>query len=227
LFKLRTPPRWDTVKVLKDKKILITAGPTWVPIDRIRVISNISSGRMGILLANEAYRRGMEVVLMLGPVGEVRVARGVNLLRFRFFDDFKKLLDRYLKLRYFDVIIHLAAVSDFRVSYVRKGKIPSDRSLKLTLRPTEKLANFIRKKAKKSFLVIFKFEAGVSKAELIRRAKAAMEKCSAQMVVANMFRGLRYIAFVIGGSRIYTVNSKEKLAGVLFRAIQEALADAD
>ena len=49
-------------------RVLITAGPTWEPIDRVRYLGNRSSGRMGIALADAAYRRGCAVHLLLGPV---------------------------------------------------------------------------------------------------------------------------------------------------------------
>lgn len=220
---LRAPPRWDLVNVLKNKKILITAGPTWVPIDKIRVISNVSSGRTGILLAKEAARQGGSVTLLLGPVGDVNIGRRIDLIRFRFFDDLKKALQRQLSGNRFDAIIHLAAVSDFRPVKTGRSKISSGRALRLKLVPTEKLSGIIRKRARMSFLVIFKLEAGTSRHELIKRAKKAMQACSADMVVANMFKGLRYIAYVIVGRHIYSVSRKENLPRVLLRAIEERI----
>ncbi|WP_426335584.1 phosphopantothenoylcysteine decarboxylase, partial [Pandoraea pneumonica] len=53
---------------LKDKKILITAGPTYEKIDPVRFIGNYSSGKMGFALAEECSRRGAKVVLVTGPV---------------------------------------------------------------------------------------------------------------------------------------------------------------
>ena len=52
---------------LKNKKILITAGPTWIPIDKVRVITNIFKGRLGIIIAKEAIKRKAKVTLLLGP----------------------------------------------------------------------------------------------------------------------------------------------------------------
>ena len=70
--------------VLKNKNILITAGPTWVPIDRVRVISNIATGKTGILLAKSANKLGAKVTLVLGPVGEVGLEKEINVKRFYF-----------------------------------------------------------------------------------------------------------------------------------------------
>lgn len=58
---------WDTDLSLAGKKILITAGPTYEPIDPVRFIGNRSSGKMGVALADAAARRGAEVALILGP----------------------------------------------------------------------------------------------------------------------------------------------------------------
>ena len=52
---------------LKNKRILITAGPTWVAIDSVRVISNIATGETGILLAKRLSLQGAKVTLALGP----------------------------------------------------------------------------------------------------------------------------------------------------------------
>ena len=52
---------------LKNKKVLITAGPTWVPIDNVRVISNTATGETGILLSEKLKNLGAKVTLLLGP----------------------------------------------------------------------------------------------------------------------------------------------------------------
>ena len=52
---------------LKGQKILITAGPTYEPIDPVRFVGNRSSGKMGIALAEAAVQRGAAVSLILGP----------------------------------------------------------------------------------------------------------------------------------------------------------------
>ncbi len=59
---------FETLNDLKGKKILITAGPTYEPIDPVRFIGNYSSGKMGFALAEECARRGAEVTLISGPV---------------------------------------------------------------------------------------------------------------------------------------------------------------
>ena len=70
----------EVVNVLSPKdmqgmKVLVTAGPTYEPIDPVRIITNRSSGKMGIAIAREARRRGAEVTLVCGPT-DVRIPRG-------------------------------------------------------------------------------------------------------------------------------------------------------
>jgi phosphopantothenoylcysteine decarboxylase/phosphopantothenate--cysteine ligase len=84
------------IKIIERKKILITAGPTWVPIDKVRVISNIASGETGILLAKEADRLGLDVTLILGPIGS-RFKKTIGVKRFHHFDELHGLIKRELK----------------------------------------------------------------------------------------------------------------------------------
>jgi phosphopantothenoylcysteine decarboxylase/phosphopantothenate--cysteine ligase len=79
-----------------NKRILITAGPTWVPIDSVRVISNIATGETGILLAQEAVRRGFGVTLLLGPCDCCCIGQGFKVVRFRFFDELRQRLKEEL-----------------------------------------------------------------------------------------------------------------------------------
>ena len=79
---------------LKKKRVLITAGPTWVPVDSVRVISNTASGETGILLARQLRRIGAKPTLILGPGHDCCIDKNLNLKRFRFFDELKKIITR-------------------------------------------------------------------------------------------------------------------------------------
>src|SRR5918993_3471348 len=92
-------------------KILITAGPTYEPIDPVRFIGNRSSGRMGASLANAATSRGHEVTLLLGPV---TASMPTNVRRI---DVMSSREMHAAVLRGFpnhDLLIMAAAVADFR-----------------------------------------------------------------------------------------------------------------
>ena len=203
---------------LKGKKILITAGPTWVPIDDVRIISNVATGRTGILLAREAAVRRAEVTLVLGP-GEERVRGKLSrLIRFRFFSELKDILQRELKNKKYDIVIHSAAVSDFKPEYKLKGKLNSDKGCRLKLIPLEKLVVLIRRFAPKSILVMFKLESTVTDKTLIQRAKSSRDMVGADMVVANRLNPYR--AFIIDkkGNRT-KVKNREQLAKKLIKLL--------
>ena len=81
------------LRPLKGKHILVTAGPTWVAIDRVRVITSVFSGQTGCTIAKCAKKLGANVTLLLGP-GRVGISKGFNgirVIRFHYFQDLFKL----------------------------------------------------------------------------------------------------------------------------------------
>ncbi|MDD5255854.1 MAG: phosphopantothenoylcysteine decarboxylase [Candidatus Omnitrophica bacterium] len=184
---------------LKNKRVLVTAGPTWVPIDAVRVISNTASGETGNMLARELGRRGARVTLLMGPapVGREKV-KEARVVAFRFFDELKKELFSRLRSGRYDILIHAAAVSDYRLKYPLSGKVDSGkRALTLTLVPTEKLILSAKKLGKKIFVVGFKFEPHAGRRKLIREAATLLVKGACDMVVANTFTAGRYRAYIV------------------------------
>ncbi|MBM3255554.1 MAG: hypothetical protein FJZ08_04560 [Candidatus Omnitrophica bacterium] len=202
----------------KNKKILITAGPTWVPIDSVRVISNIASGQTGILLAREALRRGAKVTLFLGPVSICCLPGRMRLVRFTFFRELMDKIRKELRNIRYDLIIHSAAVSDFKPKRKAGSKLSSAKGLRLELKPLPKIIDCIKRYAGGHKTVIFKLEPGVSETTLISRAKLARDKYNAEIVVAN--QPDPYRAFIIDKQdTIKKVGSKEGLAKGLFEAL--------
>ena len=210
---------------LKNKRILITAGPTWVPIDKVRVISNIASGETGILLAKKFIELGAKVTLLLGPAELAYLSNDFKLIRFRFFDELKDALFRELKTKKYDIVIHSAAVSDYGPTKIYSQKIPSGiKRLKLELVPTLKIINLIKKIAPAVFLVGFKFEPGVTKEKLLREAKNLIKEANLDLGVANSAGAKRYSAYILNNGIIYgplcsKKNMVNKLAGILRKEI--------
>jgi phosphopantothenate-cysteine ligase/phosphopantothenoylcysteine decarboxylase/phosphopantothenate--cysteine ligase len=112
-------------------RILVTAGNTQTPVDRVRCITNIFTGRTGATIAREAGRRGHDVVLLTShpeaippfrSVGESAACdQGVDRLEcrtFRTFDDLAEAMARLVGAGRFDAVIHSAAVSDYRIGGV-------------------------------------------------------------------------------------------------------------
>ncbi len=203
---------------LKGKRILITAGPTWVAIDDVRIIGNIATGETGMLLAREASVRGARVTLVLGPCVEYDLSKSIRTIHFRFFNELKNILKREFKNNKYDIVIHSAAVSDFRPVRNIRGKLDSHQTQSLRLLPLDKLIVLIRRLNRRARLVMFKLESNVKNKTLIQRARNAGEKFSADLIVANRLNPYR--AFILGrnGSQVL-VKSKQGLAKKLIEIL--------
>ena len=204
---------------LKNKRILITAGPTWVPIDSVRVISNIATGETGILLARDLARKGAMVTLVLGPACIGYQLPNIKILRFSFFHELKHALIQELRWQAYDVVIHSAAVSDSAPAHHIRGKLKSDRPHTLRLKVLPKLIATIQRVSPQSALVIFKLESGISDLELIRRARRALSDQGADIIVANEIKP-KYRAYLLDKEKIYAkVDAKETLVKSLITLI--------
>lgn len=210
-----------TARSFKKNRILITAGPTWAPIDGVRVISNISSGKMGLILAKEAAGRGFKVDLLLGPVSEAALHNRIRLFRFCFFKELQLSLSRLLRKNKYDIILHAAAVSDF-LPDTKKGKISSEKCYSLKLHPAPKLVRGIRRLQKNTLLVIFKLEAGLKDALLLKRSLYALRQNSADIVIANTIRNGEYKGFVVlsDGTVFGPYKTRFTLCRALFNVLE-------
>jgi len=213
---------------LKNKRILITAGPTWVPIDAVRVISNSASGATGLFLSRALQGLGAKVTLLLGPIplGDVSLKGNVpyfRIIRFKFFDELKQLLARQLKGAGFDAVIHTAAVSDYRPHRRCRGKIASGKSrLRLELYPTEKIIDAIKKYDPSVYLVGFKYHPGASRETLFREARALARRSKADLVVANSAVNNLYRAYLVKGTTCSApLSAKPALARYLCRELEK------
>ena len=105
---------------LSAKKVLITAGPTREPIDPVRYISNFSTGKMGIALAEECASRGAEVILVKGPT-QIKAGSGVKTIEVTTAAEMYNACAQYFAES--DVIIFAAAVADYTPKYPANTKI--------------------------------------------------------------------------------------------------------
>lgn len=206
---------------LKGKKILITAGPTWVPIDSVRVISNISTAETGILLAEKLQQLDAKVTLLLGAVQSCCLDKKIRLIRFKFFGELKNIVIKELRSKKYDIIIHSAAVSDYKPARVYKQKVKSGiKNWRLNLVPTEKIIDLIKKIDDSLFLVGFKFEPQATKTILLKETKKLILEANLNLAVANSIDKNRYLAYLVAGERNYgpMFNKKdmiEKLVNII------------
>ncbi len=171
---------------LYGKSLLITGGPTPVPLDNIRSITSYFTGTLSINLAREAWLRGASVELILGK-GSRPAPDYINTKIAATFDEYARILKKSLSQQFFDWGIFTAAVADFQPEKVYKGKLSSRiKQLDLKLMPTPKMVEEVRKKYPQLKTVTFKYEENVSHEELIKTAKKPFSKKGGpQIVVAN------------------------------------------
>jgi phosphopantothenoylcysteine synthetase/decarboxylase len=206
--------------------IIVTAGGTREPIDAVRYIGNVSTGRTGCAVAGEGLRRGFGVVLV-HAVDAVRPepAAGLELVPFLTGADLTGALDDLARRcpgpR---AIVHAAAVGDYAPRPAR-GKIPSGRrELVLKLEPTPKIVAGLRRLFPESLIVQFKLEVGLGAEALCAKARASARTYGADLVVANDLRDVsptRHRAFVLdmaGG--VIEVTDHTELAEVLLDRIE-------
>lgn len=172
----------SVAKPLAGKKILVTAGGTIEPIDGVRAITNRSSGKMGVALA-EACRLAGAQVLLLRSGSSVIPRIAVQEEIFDTADSLEELMRTYAPS--YDICIHAAAVSDFRISRLRGGKTSSTKPLALELEPRHKILEKIKTYNPGIFLVAFKAEWNVSQQELVRLAKQRLYGTQTDLIVAN------------------------------------------
>ncbi|HEX2069172.1 MAG TPA: bifunctional phosphopantothenoylcysteine decarboxylase/phosphopantothenate--cysteine ligase CoaBC [Actinomycetota bacterium] len=143
---------------LQGHPVLVTAGPTFEPVDAVRFIGNRSSGRMGWAVAVEASRRGADVTLVSGPVGLPDPA-GVDVVRVETSKEMEEaVVSRYSTV---DAVVMAAAVSDWRPSSPATGKLKKDEGPpSLVLEPTTDILSTLGKKKERQVLVGFAAETG-------------------------------------------------------------------
>lgn len=176
----------------KDKRILISLGSTVEYIDPMRVVSNISSGKMGISLVKNALVFGSNVTIVKGFTTFNVMMDGTfstpdcKVLNVTTSQQMYDVIIKELKSFSYDIVILAAAVSDFKPSSCSDFKINSDiSSLTLTFVPTKKIINKIKNIYKDLFLVAFKADYNVSIDTLLQKSFKKIVDADADLVVAN------------------------------------------
>ena len=187
----------------------MTAGPTVEYIDTVRVVTNLSTGRTGVLLASELVSAGAKVTLVYGP-GTAIPPSGAKVIPVKtskeMFDAVKKEMKRK-----FDVVILAAAASDYTVEQCSHAKIKSSKkSLVIKLKQAPKIIDYIKKWQKDVFLVGFKAETNLSKKKLEESARKKMKEVKADLIIANDI-GTRYRKNP-DYNEILLVNSKKTIS---------------
>jgi len=173
-------------KKLTDKRILIIGGSTEEPVDDVRCLTNKSSGKTAISLAENAFFYGAEVTLWYGQ-SKQQPPSYLFVQSFSTLNDVSELIHQE-HLDRFDVIIVCAALADY-IPEKNIGKIDSSSDkLIIHCRSAEKILPLIRKRAPDSFIIGFKLD--IEKASSIKKAKELQDSYNLDVVVANSVQSL-------------------------------------
>jgi phosphopantothenoylcysteine decarboxylase / phosphopantothenate---cysteine ligase len=168
---------------LAGKRVLVTAGSTVEYIDPIRVVTNMSSGKMGIAVAQEAERMGAIVTLVYGHGSEPANGKAV---RVSTSEEMYRAVVSELSSKRYDIAVMAAAVGDYTPEKKSQKKIDTRAGrVELSLIATRKIVDEVKKKSKDTFLVAFKADYSVPDSLLIEKAHKKLQESGADIVVAN------------------------------------------
>ncbi len=214
--------------------VLITSGPTREPIDDVRFVSNVSTGRLGVRIASAFVERGHDVVLARG-IGSAPAPSHPRLESIEFssaaslLQVIESVLARSGPNGGVDLLIHAAAVADYAPVPVA-GKIKStEPALTVHMRPTPKVVDQIRMRHPTLDVILFKLESDVPRDELHARARRAARRVGARAVVANLLGEVsanEHAADLLSGDgRVTSLVGKGGIAMGLVAEAERIVAD--
>ena len=205
---------------LKNIPILVTGGPTPVPIDNIRRLTNRFTGRLGTCIAEELYLRGAKVKLIHGQGSYSPPSYLPHKVVTTYDEYFTEVMTQLQRSYRFGIFS--AAVADYQPTQIFPGKIPSGGALSnIELVPTKKVISEVRANFPNLDTIAFKYQENISHQELINIAEARLNQ-GYRMVVAN--RGEEHQA--TGAQVAYLVTKEQppqKAVGK--QEIAKAIAD--
>lgn len=229
-------------------KILVTAGNTMVPIDRVRGISNIFRGRTGTKIALEFCAFDHDVTLVTSSPDLVPASNNrLRLISYKTFDDLARIMEQQIRGGNFDLIVHSAAVSDYRPT--GKVSVPADAGAVLGMQLPEgyslikevpagskissshptlfietvqtiKLIDKIHEWGFKGFLVKFKLQVGITDGALIDIARKSRADSNANLIVANCLEWSNERAYVIGTDDVAHAVLRSDIPLAILRRMQ-------
>lgn len=204
---------------LQGLKVLVTAGPTYEPIDPVRFIGNYSSGKMGYAIANELANRGAAVTLISGPVSLKPESTNVELVPVT---TAQQMYDMVLK--YFpqcQAAILAAAVADYRPKHAASQKIKrTDDSLTLELEPNPDIAAELGKRKQNQILVGFALETD----NHIDNARKKLQAKNFDFIVLNPANE-PHAGFMSDTNRITIIDKHEMVETFATKSKQEVAKD--
>lgn len=185
----------DKIGIKKGKmtsgiNVLVTAGSTVEYIDSVRIVTNLSSGKMGLNIAQQCLDKCFNVTFVYGH-GSLNIPDDprMNIIRIKTTEEMLKVVKERILNEKQHIVFHAAAVADFSILHSSK-KMPNKMDTRngtktIKLVPTTKIVDKIKQFDNKIFLVAFKAEYGISKELLVKRALAKLNECNGDLIVAN------------------------------------------
>lgn len=166
-------------KDMAGKKVLITAGPTRESLDPVRFLTNHSTGKMGYALAENAARRGAEVILVSGPT-QLKKPRFVKVVDVITAEEMFRAVEKEFDRQ--DIVVMSAAVADYRPATVADQKIKkSDGEMSIPLERTTDILGTLTSRKKQQFICGFSMETE----HMLENSRAKLKKKNLDMIVAN------------------------------------------
>jgi len=205
--------------------VLVTAGSTVEYIDSVRILTNLSSGKMGLNIAQQCLDKAFNVTLVYGH-GTLNIPDDprMNIMRVKTTEEmFNAVRERIMRGKQ-HVVFHAAAVADFALSHSSKNRSykmdtrSGTKTLKLV--PTAKIVNRLKEFDKKIFLVAFKAEYGISEELLIKKAFDKLRECNGDLIVANDV-SRRGCNFGSDTNEVYIIDREKNIIHVPLKSKRE------
>ena len=224
-------------------KILVTSGGTSEAIDRVRSITNHSTGHLGLVITEALIKAGHEVCLITTSQA-VRPASHPNLQIIEIKNTLDLLEEMRNLVKDYQVLIHSMAVSDYTPVYMTsidevqasqdlsefltkhnsETKISSKEDAQvLFLKKNPKIISLVKEWNSKIHLIGFKLLVDVSQEHLIQVARESLEKNQADLIVANDLTQIssdQHKAYLVEKNSFQTATSKHEIADLLLKKIQ-------
>jgi phosphopantothenoylcysteine decarboxylase/phosphopantothenate--cysteine ligase len=213
---------------LQGRRVVVTAGPTRESIDPVRVVTNRSSGKMGYRVAEAAWERGAEVVLISGPVA-LAPPIGVRLRGVETTQELEAAVREELPSA--DVLVMAAAPADFRPSDPSDSKrARNDGALAIPMEPTVDILSATRGERRAGSVIVgFALETG----DALAKGRAKLERKDLDLIVVNdaLERGAGFevdtnrVALLDrdGAAQILPLQSKRDVAEAILDAVERNL----
>lgn len=169
--------------------VLVTCGPSSAPIDRVRRITNFSTGELGTLLARALTARGLRVTCLRGTGATHPAPPDADVRGFETNDDLVSLLES-LREETIHAVFHAAALSDYEVARISSphagsGKIPSGQELTLHLRPARKVLSLLRGIFPSARIAGWKYEVDGTREDALEKGRAQLARNGTDLCVVN------------------------------------------